>query len=107
MDRNRHIDNNGSNFILRDNLAPLREKFLSYRKRKCERRSFPQLAFHPNLAAVHFDKFPGQAQSEPCTLALLCVVASDLAELLEDRFLVFARDADAGVGDRGNYRTVT
>ena len=76
------------------------------RQRKRKRRPFPHFALDPDLAAVHFDEFSGQCQPEPSSLALLRVVAADLTEFLEDRFVIFRRDADAGVADRNNHRAV-
>ena len=76
------------------------------RQRECKRRSLPHFALHPDFSAVHFDEFPGQAQSQPGALAFLSVVSPYLTKLLKDCFVIFRRDADARVGDRNDYHTV-
>src|SRR5262249_28975721 len=68
------------------------------RQRERERRALPQVALHPDPAAMQLDELAGESQPEPGTPDLL-VWRPDLPELLEDRLLVLSRDADAGVGD--------
>src|SRR5439155_5084527 len=57
-----------------------------------EGRALADLAREPDRAPVKLDKPPGQCQAQPGTLALARLVASDLAEFLEDRRQVFRGD---------------
>ena len=54
--------------------------------------------------AVQLHEPACQRQAEPGAFLLGLVIAADLAKLLEHLFLVFRRDADAGVAD-GNFET--
>src|SRR5215471_9364113 len=69
------------------------------RQREGEGRPLPNLALHPDLAAVQLDELPTQSQSESSALHLL-VCRPHLPELLEDRLLILEGDADAGIADR-------
>src|SRR5581483_916678 len=80
--------------------------FSSDRQGESELAAFSRFAFDPDLAAVHFDESSRQRQTESRAFALLGVIAAGLAEFFEDRLLIFSGDADAGVGDRHDYRAI-
>src|SRR5207244_12631743 len=70
------------------------------RQRDGEGRTFAGGAVDADLAAMQLDELLRQCKAEPGAFRLLAGVAPDLPELLEQRRLVFSRDADAGVLDR-------
>jgi hypothetical protein len=67
-----------------------------HRERERERGAVPDLALHPDPAAMEFDELPGERQPEAGALDLL-VCRPHLPELLEDRLLILGRDADPGI----------
>src|SRR5213592_4477359 len=70
------------------------------RERERERGALADLALYPDLAAVQLDELPREREPEARALVLLGVVAPDLPELLEDRFLILGSNAHARVADR-------
>src|SRR5215813_3907941 len=71
----------------------------AHRHRERERRTLPDLALDPDLAAVKFDEFARQRQTEAGAFDFL-LRCSDLLKLLEHRLLILRRDVDAGVAHR-------
>src|SRR6266511_273966 len=69
-------------------------------QREGECGALADLTRDPDPAPVHLDEFLRQREPEPRALHLPSLVATHLAELLEDRLLVLRRDPDAGVADR-------
>src|SRR5262245_56256567 len=78
---------------------------VTHRNRERERRTHPELALHPDPAPVQLDELPTEGQPQPGALHLL-LRRPHLPELLEHRFLILRRDADAGVADRDLDQTV-
>src|SRR5204863_8309238 len=76
-----------------------RHRLAPHRERERERRADAHFALQPDFAAVQLDEPPRERETEPRALVFLRRVGADLAELLEHRFLVLGRDADAAVGD--------
>ena len=56
---------------------------------------------------MQLDELLGQRQPQSGAFDLVRVVASHLAKLLEDLWLILRGDADAGVGDRDFHRAVS
>src|SRR5262249_57063317 len=65
-----------------------------------ERGPLADPALDPDPPPVQLHELLGQRQSEPGALLFAGIIPPDLAELLEDRRLVFGRNADACVADR-------
>ena len=59
----------------------------------------PELALHPDAAAVVLDDLPADRQAEPGALRLVGERVAHLLEALEHLGLVGGRDAHAGVDD--------
>ncbi len=61
--------------------------------------SFPQFAFHPDFAMMHFHNFSANCQPQASSGHFARHGAIYLAEFLKDHFLVLSPDADACVID--------
>src|SRR5262249_4586382 len=56
---------------------------------------------------MQLNKLLGQGKSKPSPFSLVRIVASHLAEFLENLCLVLSRDPDPGVADRNLHKTIS
>ena len=64
------------------------------------------VTLHPELAPMHLDQTPGDAQSQAQSGGLILKTALHLEEIVENPGLVFRRDADPGITDFDGRRFV-
>src|SRR5262245_66228744 len=64
-----------------------------HRQKEGEARTLPLLALHPDSALVGLDRHATEGQAQPRATALLLALLDHLPKALEDRLLVFLRDA--------------
>jgi len=76
--------------------------------RQCdvEHRTLPDGALDPQTAAVQLDELARKGQAESRALLLVGVVATNLAEFLEDGLVIFGRDSNSGVVHRDDHVAV-
>src|SRR5262249_20627632 len=78
---------------------------MTHRNRERERGACPELALHPDPAAVEFHELPAQGEPQPRAL-YLHRRRPHLAELLEHFLLILWGNADPGVCDRDLHESI-
>src|SRR5919107_2768862 len=83
-------------------LVTHRSSLITFRDRDCERErgALADFGLDADLAAVEFDELARDVEAEARALLAACGARARLRVLVEDVVEVFARDADARVGDR-------